>query len=339
MEKISIIVPIYNVEKYLIKSLESIVNQTYKNTEIILVDDGSTDSSGKICDDYKKKYKNIIVIHKKNGGLSSARNSGIDISTGKYIFFIDSDDYIELNTIESLYNNIKEYNSDMACCGFRRVDFDTQKIYSKEMIKFNYNYFDVNENTINNCAFISPSAWGKLTKANIIKKARFVEEKTPAEDLIFMLYILPYIKRISFTKTIGYNYMVRSGSLTFKKSKESIDNFKKELFDLRNLYNKKYKNYISLLALVSFIHVGIALPHRVSQTKSDDTKKYIKETKIYLNECIPEWKKIPLKSKEKFDFNCFSIWILKIMYKLNIFILFIKIYNFMINKLKIDKKW
>ena len=99
---LSIIVPVYNVEKYIGKCIESIVNQTYKDLEIILVDDGSTDNSGKICDEWARKDKRIKVIHKKNGGLSDARNAGLDICTGDYIGFVDSDDYIELNMYEDL---------------------------------------------------------------------------------------------------------------------------------------------------------------------------------------------------------------------------------------------
>ena len=106
MGKVSIIVPIYNVEKYLSKCIESILSQTYKNIEIILVDDGSPDNSPQICDEYAKKDDRIIVIHKANGGVSSARNAGIDIATGKYIGFVDPDDYIENNMYELMVNKI-----------------------------------------------------------------------------------------------------------------------------------------------------------------------------------------------------------------------------------------
>ncbi|HJA50079.1 MAG TPA: glycosyltransferase, partial [Candidatus Fusicatenibacter intestinipullorum] len=94
--KISVIIPVYNVEKYLKRCLDSVINQTYKNLEIILIDDGSTDNSGKICDEYAQKDERIIVIHKENGGVSSARNKGLDICIGDYISFIDSDDWINL---------------------------------------------------------------------------------------------------------------------------------------------------------------------------------------------------------------------------------------------------
>lgn len=114
---ITVVVPVYNVEKYLNRCIDSICNQSYKNLEIILVDDGSTDYCGRICDNYQKKDTRISVIHQINKGLSEARNAGIDVATGKYIAFIDSDDYIAENMIEVLYTNMKKNGADISCCG------------------------------------------------------------------------------------------------------------------------------------------------------------------------------------------------------------------------------
>ena len=118
--EISIIVPIYNVEKQLSTCIESILNQTFMNFELILVDDGSPDKCGEICDEYEKKDKRIKVIHKKNGGLSDARNAGLNIATGKYIGFVDSDDIIHPQMYEKLYNCINKYNSDIIQCKFKK---------------------------------------------------------------------------------------------------------------------------------------------------------------------------------------------------------------------------
>ena len=115
---ISLIVPIYNVELYLSQCVESILIQTYTNLEVILVDDGSTDNCGKICDDYRNIDSRIIVIHKQNGGLSDARNTGIEIATGNYLCFIDSDDWIEPDMIEFLYNNLVNYDADLYMCDY-----------------------------------------------------------------------------------------------------------------------------------------------------------------------------------------------------------------------------
>ena len=142
---ISIVVPIYNVEKYLEKCINSIIIQTYKNIEIILVNDGSTDSSGKICDIYLKKDKRIKVIHKKNGGLSDARNVGIENAKGKYIAFIDSDDFIDSDFIEILYNLIIEYNADVSCCKCNVIYKKNKKQQVEEKINIFTNYEAINE--------------------------------------------------------------------------------------------------------------------------------------------------------------------------------------------------
>ena len=115
--KISIIVPIYNVEKYLPKCIDSIINQTLENIEIILVNDGSTDSCAEIIESYANKDNRIKVIHKKNGGQSSARNMGLDIAKGEYIGFVDSDDWLHYDMYENMYKSIKKVNSDLCVCG------------------------------------------------------------------------------------------------------------------------------------------------------------------------------------------------------------------------------
>ncbi len=118
---ISIIIPVYNVERYLRECIDSIIAQTYKNLEIILVDDGSSDKSGEICDEYSKKDSRIKVIHKKNGGLSDARNVALDITKGDYIGFIDSDDYIEKDMFQILYNLAEEYNAEISSISFYKM--------------------------------------------------------------------------------------------------------------------------------------------------------------------------------------------------------------------------
>ncbi len=122
MKKISVIIPVYNVENDIRFCLDSVLNQTYKNLQIILVDDGSTDSSGDICDEYKNKDSRIQVIHKQNGGLSDARNKGLEIADGDYIAFLDSDDYIYKTFYEELYNLITKYDADISECNFLRIN-------------------------------------------------------------------------------------------------------------------------------------------------------------------------------------------------------------------------
>ena len=122
MVRVSVVIPVYNVEKYLVQCLDSVVAQDYKDIEVILVDDGSTDSSGLICDEYAKKYQFIDVIHKKNGGLGYARNTGIERAKGDYITFIDSDDIVGKQMITNLINQIDRNGADTVVGGFRRID-------------------------------------------------------------------------------------------------------------------------------------------------------------------------------------------------------------------------
>ena len=179
-ELVSIIVPIYNVEKYLIKCIESILNQTYKNLEIILVDDGSTDSCNKICDRYKKIDKRVVVIHKKNGGLSSARNIGIKKAKGKLISFVDSDDYIKPNMIEELKNNMYFYNSDISVCDYYYIIDGKRQISDNNNLKRNCitkykNKFIYKPNS---------AVWNKLYKKNLFEQIKFPEGKIYEDDYI-----------------------------------------------------------------------------------------------------------------------------------------------------------
>jgi len=136
-EQISIVVPVYNVEQYLEKCVNSIINQTYKNLEIILIDDGATDSSGKLCDELAKIDNRIKVYHKENGGLSDARNYGVERATGDYIGFVDSDDCIDSEMYEKLYEAIRKENVDVAECNLKIIYPDREELFTEQ------NYYNV----------------------------------------------------------------------------------------------------------------------------------------------------------------------------------------------------
>ena len=137
MAVISVIVPVYKVEKFLDRCINSIIQQTFTNLEIILVDDGSPDRSGEICDEWKMKDKRIRVIHKENGGLSDARNKGLDVATGDYVAFIDSDDWIDPDMFQLLYDATQKYQADIAECSWRCILLGTMYLHCME--KFNGN--------------------------------------------------------------------------------------------------------------------------------------------------------------------------------------------------------
>ena len=212
MEKISVLVPVYNAEKYIEKCIKSIINQTYKNIEIILVDDGSTDSSGKICDEYGKKDDRIIVVHQENKGLSGARNTGLDIAKGKYIMFLDSDDTFEKDACENLYNEIEKTNADIAI-GAHRVLYDSGKIIEKATHENSVLEPKIVLERILYDDGIDLSAWGKLYKISLFEDIRFPKGRL-FEDSATTYMLVDKAKKIAVHSESKYNYIIRKDSIS-----------------------------------------------------------------------------------------------------------------------------
>lgn len=211
MCEISVIVPVYKVEQYLKKCVDSILAQTFQDIEIILVDDGSPDSSGKICDDYAKADSRVRVIHKENGGLSSARNAGIDAARGKYLGFIDSDDYIAPDMYELLHTNLVKEHADLSICGIYHV------YEGKEPEKKQEQYFVFDRNKAMEFIFhgnvISDHAVNKLYKREIFDNIRYPYGKYH-EDSYTIVSILDSCKKIVIDTKQKYYYYHREGSIT-----------------------------------------------------------------------------------------------------------------------------
>ena len=212
-DKISVIVPIYKIEGYVEKCIDSIISQTYGNLEIILVNDGSPDNCGKICDDYAKKDPRIKVIHKENGGLSDARNAGLDMSTGKFISFVDGDDYLEVDFIETLYNLIKEHDADVSMVTFNDVRNGEVTPYlagDEPELKM----FDSLEAL--KCLLIdrdiTSHVWNKFYKAELFEGVRFPYGKV-FEDVRVMPQIFKKIKRLVYFNVPKINYVYRDTSI------------------------------------------------------------------------------------------------------------------------------
>lgn len=244
---ISIVIPVYNVEHYLERCLESVINQTYKNIEIILVDDGSTDNSGNLCDIYAKKDLRIKVYHKDNGGLSDARNYGISMSNGKYISFIDSDDYVASDMIEALYKALCQHKTDISIC--RPFDvYENGNLSRLDEKKENSSNFITISNVqamklVLEAKVISVQAWGKLYKKEIFDNINFPKNKI-AEDAFIILKVLNSVKNVCYTRSEKYFYVHRPGSITTRK-------FNSNSLNVIEAYTKNYKfikkHYPSLL--------------------------------------------------------------------------------------------
>ncbi|WP_413854238.1 glycosyltransferase family 2 protein [Candidatus Ruminimicrobium bovinum] len=229
---ISVIIPVYNVEKYLSRCIDSVINQTYKNLEIILIDDGSTDNSGKICDEYAIKDNRIKVIHKQNGGVSSARNIGLDVAKGNYIGFVDSDDYIENDMYEILYELLVRNQTDISCCNKFVLKKNKFVVSESFPTKDGILSFDDVLNDSKHDFYI----WNKLFNKNLIGNVRFNEQLTLGEDLLFTYQVLQKIRNIAFYKEAKYYYCDNSNSIT------RIRVFKKEYIN-QILFYEKLLNY------------------------------------------------------------------------------------------------
>jgi len=210
---ISIIVPIYKVEEYIRNCVDSILNQTYKNLEIIIVDDGSPDECGIICEEYSLKDNRIKVIHKKNGGLSSARNAGLDVACGEYIGFIDSDDWIERDMYESLYNALVEYNADISVCGRYIVQGNRITTISDSEKAQEFTRSEaLSELVLDEYSGMKNFAWDKLYKKELFENIRYPEGKC-YEDIFTTYKLFSLSNKIVDIKSPKYYYLMREDSI------------------------------------------------------------------------------------------------------------------------------
>ncbi len=258
-EKITVIVPVYNVENYVREALESVINQTYQNLEVIVIDDESKDSSGKICDEYAKKDSRITVVHQKNKGLSGARNTGLDLATGKYIMFLDSDDKFELDACENFYNEIEKTNADYVVGNYIYIDDDGTKWEKPVFDQEKYKEFKLSIEDYKNSFFIMNSTvWNKIFRKSFLDelKIKFVE-RVPAEDAIFTTYCFIKSSNVYYMPKIMYNYRMRyTDSISNSCSKDYFmginkaykiiyENFKEnDRLDFYRFFYAKSMNYI-----------------------------------------------------------------------------------------------
>lgn len=296
---ISIIVPVYNVEKHIKKCLDSIVNQTYKDLEIILVDDGSPDSSGAICDEYAKNDSRIKVIHKENGGQSSARNMGLDLASGEYVGFVDSDDTIELDAYEKLYNAIS--GVDIAIGGHNEVKENEVKTCASKIKK------DLNEEELWQEIFgrLNNATWNKLYRRDLIKDIRFDLHFMHGEDLIFNILYLEKAKTGRIINEPIYNYFKRGDSITTGKFTRrkllEIDSKDEALRLVKQIYPKMEK-----VAQKYCFRARMNISRNIYKAKQQTN--YVNELSEYRKYLLKNYNivKAQLKNKEKIEFFLFK---------------------------------
>lgn len=306
---VSIIVPVYNVEEYLHECLDSIVRQTYSNLQIIIVDDGSTDKSFEICEMYESKDSRIQVIRRKNGGLSAARNTGLEYVKGEWIEFVDSDDWIDSHFVEELMAAAKIHQADFAVCGTIVINTDENKETDvweeREMV-----YHSSREITYSRLVegYIKDAAWNKLFKASFLEKMKF-KEGYAFEDQFFTLLVLDKTKKAVSINKNYYFYRQRPGSITNAKKtplKNYVDlleaavekiKFLDEYFPEHN-YERKKSFFYELKRLYQGGVVQTILYKNNQNTQLKRLKKFSKVISFSEKEVAK------LNKKEKFEIWC-----------------------------------
>lgn len=343
--KVSIIVPVYKVEKYLRRSMDSLVNQTLDGVEIICINDGSPDNCLSILKEYKEKYldKNIVIIDKKNEGVWKGRFDGIAAATGEYIGFTDSDDYITLDYAEKLYNAAKKNNADISVSGFYRVDTDTEHVYSTEMTGYEGKLINMEKNP-EEILSINTALWNKLYKAEILKNMKNLENPPRIlDDMMFLLLVYLNTKTIAFINDPLYYYMVRQDSIMGQIKKEQIESTEKAMVEIKKIYqnDEQGKNLLKVVDIMAFLHFGISLMFRMSSDKKN-FKQVLKDNREYLNKEFPTWRKskyLNITYSLTHKGANLKVAIVKKVYVMHLYRAFLAVYKFILKVFNIDIKW
>ncbi len=312
--KVTVVLPIYNVEKYLDRCINSVINQTFKNLEIILVNDGSTDNCLKICEKYKNIDDRIIIINQRNKGLSAARNSGIIKATSKYICFIDSDDYIEKDMIEYLYNGMKRYNSQITCCGFTNIYENGIKekitrpkkaiVYTKEEaldIHLISGYIDV-------------VAWNKLYDIELFKNVKYPEGLL-YEDMLTTYKLIYNSNKVVLLPESKYYYCKRSSSIGGADFSEKTLKLIEACDEVYNFITQNYKRCKNIKIAIIQWYIVVFNKMIISNYENNKILRKIKKYIINNFYYILISNKISLKRKFQIFLILFETKLYKNIYK------------------------
>lgn len=313
---ISIIVPVYNVEQYLPRCVDSLINQTYQNLEIILIDDGSPDRCGEICDEYARKDNRIIVAHKPNGGLSDARNKGLDIAKGEYVMFVDSDDWIDRDTCKTVVNLADSNQSNIVIFGVRNV-YDSGKI---EVFPPKYSGIVSCEKCIYSllCKIqefgIFNYACNKLYNKRLFEGIRFQKGRL-AEDQGLIYKLFHKANRICVCEKIFYNYYQRSGSITDGQFIPNLIKDRHQLWIERlNFIEQNYPNLVDaqIAQILGAVYAAI-IKLKNESDYSDFRDEIIKFADLHNSD---QKRLAQYNRKVKLHYYCYPLFYLYVKYRL-----------------------
>lgn len=297
---ISVIVPVYNTEKYLKRCIDSVLSQSFTDYEIILIDDGSTDSSGQICDEYVEENIRISCIHNANGGLSRARNKGLEVARGEYIAFLDSDDYMHKHMLKILHDSIEKSKADIAMCGFKRVPENAPEeklnlsAYSFKILKDR----ELIQELFGEKSTMMVVAWNKLYRREIFDEIKYPEKRLH-EDEFVIHKILHRCSSMIVTEAPLYNYVVRAGAITSELTYKRVKDLQDALWDRLQFY-KGLKDVTALKKTTElWLYCLFDNYEKSGKLDADDCKEIRKYLKGLLKEKLPVLEKVRLVSKEK----------------------------------------
>ncbi len=341
--KLSIVALVYNLQDYLPRCLDALVEQTLQEIEILCVDDGSTDNAPQIIEEYAKRYpEKIKVFHKENGGEFSTRNYGLQRAKGEYITFVDTDDYVEKDWAEQLYRAAKENDADIAVCAFERIDMATGNVVGRDMTNFGNVTKQVNPKD-DFVLFINPAPWNKIYRREKIQEFSFLPLRG-FNDTLFFISSLTKVKTIAFIPNILYHYYLRYDSQIHTIHKEDVENLKKYLLQVKALYQQKgqYESMQNILDMMALIHLGISVMYRLSYDRQVHMQEEMKETISYLDKEFPTWRTSPFLKwnyVRKRGIKHIGLWGISKLYKWHMPMVFLHVYRFVVDVLKIDIKF
>ena len=318
MIKVSIVVPVYNVEKYLRECVDSLISQTYRNTEIILVDDGSKDSSGAICDEYAQKYDQIQTIHKQNEGLGFARNTGMALASGDYVSFIDSDDYAAKDMIENLVKGIEANHADTCIGGFKKINDSKEILFTEQYEDSVFECAAVQNDFLLRVLGSAPgkhdcfrmSVWNAMYSMEIIRKngLQFPSERVMiSEDIVFDLMYYQYSKKVVVINNASYYYRENPNSLTTTYKPGKINKVNKLYAAVSSMIRNYYSEPVEALSRLQTTYL-IKLRGCIAQEKRkrsgnncSTVRKRIREIccNAVVQQIVSEYKNHNLEFKQK----------------------------------------
>ena len=342
--KYSVIIPVFHSQRFIGRCLDALISQTVTDDfEILCVGDRIEDPCHEIIEEYAKKHPGKVQLHIQDGiGKGGARNLGLSIAKGEYIMFADSDDYVESTILADCEKSLNDCNADFVCVAFDRIDIEGKR-FSYDQSVPDITIVDVTPENASKLAFLYTAPWGKLFKRDLLEGWTFPEHRISThEDCIYMLSVHTRVKRYVMQPKVLYHYLVHDEQDTqTSSSMEKARIFRSEMAGLKTRFEAEgiAVPYLKMLDIAAFIHIGIADAHRIADNPEVSLREFCAGAKSFLNENFPGWRKIKLRPYGSFTMRCAAVWVSKLMFRLNVFWIFIKAYNLMIKIFHKDVKW